>query len=454
MSRSSTRLPLPLPVLLLLVLVASGLPWRQAAYGADAPTHWVATWAASPQSAQILLPRPAPARAPAAAPRAPAAAANRAPGFAGPLHIDHQTVRMVVRTSIGGPQLRVQLSNAFGSMPLEVGAAHIALSAEGSAIMPGSDHTLTFSGERSIVIPTGAEVLSDPVDLQVPPLAYLAISVYVDGQPGEPSEHLTGLHTTYVSGAGDFTGAASLPGAATRQSWYWLSGVDVLAPRRTGLIVAFGDSITDGVNSTPNTDRSWVGQFAQRLHGADGGADRWAVVDEGISGNRLLHDQIGPAALARLDRDVFSQPGVRWMIVLEGINDIGFSKLPGATPAQAVTAQELIDAQKQIIARAHLRGIRVVGATLTPFKGATYYSEQGETVREAVNQWIRGSHAYDAVVDFDAVVRDPNDPKMIRADFNNTDHLHPNDAGYRAMAAAIELSIFSRGGGASEASAR
>ncbi len=350
---------------------------------------------------------------------------------------------MIVRTSIGGPQVRVQLSNAFGAAPLHVAAAHIALSAGGSAIMPATDRTLTFSGERSVEIPVGAEVLSDPVDLRVAALEHLAISVYIDGRTGDPTEHFTAMHTTYVSAAGDFTAAASLPGAATRQSWYWLSGVDVLAPVRTGLIVAFGDSITDGVNSTPDADRSWVGQLAERLHGADGGADQWAIIDEGISGNRLLHDQVGPAALARLDRDVLSQPAVRWLIVLEGINDIGFNRLPGTAPSRPVSARELIDAQKQIIERAHLRGIRVIGATLTPFEGASYYSEEGEAVREAVNRWIRTSHAYDAVVDFDAVVRDPQDPKAIRSAFNNTDHLHPNDAGYQAMAAAIDLALFS-----------
>ncbi|HTW73326.1 MAG TPA: SGNH/GDSL hydrolase family protein [Steroidobacteraceae bacterium] len=348
---------------------------------------------------------------------------------------------MIVRTSIGGSRVRVQLSNAFGAAPLPIGAAHIALSGAGSAIVAASDRVLTFSGQPSVLIPVGAEVLSDPVDLRIAPLTRLAVSVYVAGQTADPTEHLTGLHTTYISGTGDFTAAASLPDASTRQSWYWLSGVDVLAPSGTGLIVAFGDSITDGVNSTPDTDRSWVGQFAQRLL-AGSARGNWAVIDEGISGNRLLNDGIGTAALARLDRDVFSQPGVRWLIVLEGINDIGFPHLPGVQSAGEVTARELIDAQKQIIERAHLRGIRVMGATLTPFGGAAYYSDSGESVREAVNQWIRTAHAFDAVVDFDAVVRDPQNPRYIRTSFNDTDHLHPNDAGYRAMADAIDVAVF------------
>lgn len=431
MRRSSIR-----RVLLLGMVLAA--PCWQAAEAAQAQgrTHWVATWAAAPQSPHILLARPAPPRA--------AGNAARAPAFPSPPRFDHQTVRMVVRTSVGGSSLRVQLSNEFGEAPLSIGAAHIALSAGGSAIEPASDHTLTFSGERSMVIPVGAVVLSDPVPMQVSPLSHLAISLYIDASTDEPSEHLTALHTTYISPTGDFTAASSIQDATTRQSWYWLSGVDVSAPARTGLIVAFGDSITDGVNSTPDTDRSWVGQLADRLLQAPAARGKWAIIDEGISGNRLLHDQVGTAALARLDQDVFSQPGVRWMIVLEGINDIGFNHLPGRQSEEPVSAQQLIDAQKQIIERAHVRGIRVMGATLTPFEGAAYYSEEGEAVRQAVNQWIRTSGAFDAVVDFDAAVRDAQHPKAIRSAFNNTDHLHPNDAGYRAMAAAIDPSIFSR----------
>ncbi|MGH8207610.1 MAG: SGNH/GDSL hydrolase family protein [Steroidobacteraceae bacterium] len=441
MPHSSTRLPL----LLALTLIA---PWWQSGFGATAPTHWVATWAAAPQTARIAFPRaPAPAPAAPAAAGAPSAsgpppAPRRAPGLGSPLHFDHQTVRMIVRVSLGGARVRVQLSNAFGTAPLPIGAAHIALSSGGSGIVAASDRTLSFSGQPSVVIPAGAAVLSDPVDLRVPALAHLAISLYVAGKIADITAHLAALHTTYISGMGDFTAAAALADAQMQQSWYWLSGVDVAAAPSAGLIVAFGDSITDGVNSTPNADLSWVGQLARRLEAAPTRGRNWALINEGISGNRLLNDFIGPAGLARLDRDVFSQPGVKWVIVLEGINDIGFSSLPGIPATAAVTAQQLIAAQRQIIERAHVRGLRVMGATLTPFQGASYYSEHGESVREAVNHWIRTSHAFDAVVDFDAVVRDPHHLKAIRADFNHTDHLHPNDAGYKAMADAIDTAIF------------
>lgn len=406
---------------------------------AGAQEHWIPTWAASPQSAVIVLPgvtnRPAPANN-----SGPAA---RPPVFPPPPTFENQTVRMVVRTSVGGSQVRVQLSNAFGASALHIGAAHIALRDKDSAIVVSSDHPLTFSGESSVVIPAGAAALSDPVDLRVAPLSYLAISVYVTGKAEDPTDHLTGLHTTYISGPGDFTSAPSIDAKSTTQSWYWVSAVDVLAPEKTGVIVAFGDSITDGATSTPDTDRSWPSQLADRIAADKSLAGKWAVVDEGISGNRLLNDGMGVNALARLDRDVFSLTGVKWMIVLEGINDIGFATFTH-NPADEVTAQEIIAAQKQIIARAHLHGIKVMGATLTPFQGASYASEQGEKTREAVNDWIRTSGAFDAVVDFDKAVQDPANPLEIRPSFNIRDHLHPNDEGYKAMAEAIDLAVFSR----------
>jgi lysophospholipase L1-like esterase len=349
---------------------------------------------------------------------------------------------MIVRTSVGGRRIRVQLSNAYGSMALMVGAAHVALRAKDSAIVPGSDRTLTFSGKATGMIPPGALLVSDPVDLEAPGLSDLAVSLYVPGDTAASTMHATGLHTTYVSKAGDFTPQAEIADpATTTRSWYWLSSVDVLAPASTGLIVAYGDSITDGATSTPDTDRSWPSALARRL-AANPATANLAIVNQGISGNRILRDLAGTNALARFDRDVLSQAGVKWLMFMEGINDIGRGTGPNAQPADAVTADDLIAGMRQIIERAHMHGIKVIGCTLTPFEGAGYQSETGEVMREALNLWIRSSAAFDAVVDFDAATRDTNNPKRFRDGFNITDHLHPNDAGYQAMAEAVDLSIF------------
>jgi lysophospholipase L1-like esterase len=413
---------------------------------ASAEDHWVATWAASPQTPRFSFPRlPAPPPAPASAQTAPSSQGNPPPPpplFPPPPAINNQTVRMIVRTSIGGHRVRIELSNAFGSSALPVGSAHIALRDKESAIVPASDRPLTFGGKPSMIIPPAGEILSDPVDLEVPKLGDLVVSLYIPGEAPSPTIHLTGLHTTYISKPGDFTGATDIADPSAKVLlWYWISAVDVVAPPKAGLIVAFGDSITDGATSTPDTDRSWPSQLAERLAANKATADL-AIINEGISGNRLLNDGAGVSALARFDRDVLSQPGVEWLIVLEGINDIGLGGRPGAPPPDTVTADDLIAAHKQIIERAHLHGIKVIGATLTPYVGAAYATDQGEAMREAVNQFIRTSGAYDAVIDFDAAVRDPENPKQIRPAYNIRDHLHPNDDGYKAMAEAVDLSIF------------
>jgi len=390
--------------------------------------HWVATWATAHRASPPLA---------SSAVGQPFTAAQQAQfGF------NNQTIRMIAPVSIGGRRVRVQLSNAFGTMPLKLGAVHVALRAKDSAIAPGSDRALTFSGQPSFTIPPGASALSDPVDLDVSPLGELAVSVYVPEAAGPPTIHTAGLHTTYISKSGDATAQPSIEDGITTQSWYWLSNIQVLAPADVSAIVAFGDSITDGARSTPDADRSWPSRLARRL-AANRETAHIAVLNQGIGGNRVLRDNTGVNALARFDEDVLSPAGVKWLIVLEGINDIGQGARANALPENAVTAAELIAAHRQMIERAHLRGIKVMGATLTPYGGAGYSSEKGESIRDAVNTWIRTSGAFDAVVDFEAATRDPKNPKQFRPEFDSGDHLHPSDAGYQAMADAIDLTIFS-----------
>lgn len=397
---------------------------------AQATEHWVATWAAAPIATNIPAApaKPVAAGAPAAAPAKPGPAPLRS--------FNNQTIRMVVNTSIPGRMVRVELSNHFGAQKLKIGAAHIALHDKGAAIVPGSDRMLTFSGNPAPTIPAGASMVSDPVDLAVPALGDLVISLYIPGDSGPPTQHATGLHTTYISGTGNFAGDVTFTAERTTTSWYFLSGVHVLAPEDTALIVAFGDSITDGATSTTDANASWPSQLAKRLRAA--GINNRAVVNLGISGNRVLGDGAGVSALARFERDVLSQPGVKYLIFLEGINDIGLMARGG----DPVTAEAIIEIYKQMITRAHMRGIKVFGATLTPYEGAGYYSENGEAIRTAVNQWLRTNGTTDGLIDFDAATRDPQNPKRLRSDFTIRDYLHPNDAGYKAMADAIDLSLF------------
>jgi lysophospholipase L1-like esterase len=389
--------------------------------------HWVSAW-----STAVHAPLPFPGLPPS-------------PVF------ENQTIRMVVRPTIGGERLRVRFSNAFGTTSLKIGSAHVALSSKASAIVPESDHALAFGGKASVTVPAGAPILSDPIELKVSPLSELAVSVYLPEKTTSSSVHFWAQHETYISEPGDFTTRQDIPNSTTKSSWYWLADVEVWAPNQTSAAVTFGDSITDGVGAKQGEYLDWPDLLANRLAAGQGSATL-AVANEGIGGNRILYDGAGVSALARLDRDVLAQPGISTLIVLEGINDIGWPhmkpRLPNGTilkenpfTHQVVSAEDLIIGLQQIIERAHQHGIRVFGATLTPYEGADYYSSDGEAAREAVNQWIRTSSAFDGVIDFDAAVRDPQSPNKLRATCDSGDHLHPSADGYKAMANAIDLTI-------------
>jgi lysophospholipase L1-like esterase len=416
----------PMKALFAAPLFFCSLAFNQKAFGQS--ERWIPTWTASPQAPRSLGPA-------------------RVGTFTGAFN--NQTARMIVHTGIGGHRVRVELSNAYGARPLMVGAAHIALRVKDSSINPDSDRPLTFNGMPSCSIPVGAFMISDPVNLDVPSQGDLAVSVYVPGDTGIATTHSVGLHTTWISKTGDVTGKPEIADAITTQSWYWLSSVEVMAAGKTASVVTFGDSITDGTRSTPNTDGSWPAFLSARLQ-ANPATSQIVVLNQGISANRVLQDGFGVSALARLDRDVLSQPGVKWMTILEGINDIGagigpdfiFPPPPDAPPDQVVTPDELIGAYKQIVERAHEHGIKVFASPLMPFEGAAYYTPHGNETRLAVNQWIKTSGAFDAIIDFEAVTRDPQNPNKFRPDYDSGDHLHPNDAGYKAMAEAVNLALF------------
>jgi lysophospholipase L1-like esterase len=412
--------------------------WALGAQDADPEAaHWIATWGTAQQLAPETLPawvEPPPEDArtepsPSPIPPYPEALAD-------------STVRMIVRTSVGGERLRLTLSNAAGAPSTKIGAVHVALRARDSAIVPGTDRSVTFGGRQSFTIEPGALAVSDAVELAVPALTELAVSLYLPEDTPASTMHTLGLNTTYVV-RGDAVAAPALPTAATNRSYFWLAGVDVRAPDGAGAIVAFGDSITDGFSTTPDTHRAWPALLAARLQDAPATA-HWSVVNAGISGNRVRRDLIGRSALARFDRDVLARAGTRWVLLFEGINDITWSALPRAPDDQRTTAAALIEALGQLVDRAHARGLKVMGATLTPMAGLWLYNADTEAMRQTVNAWIRSSGRFDAVVDFDAVTRDPDRPERLRPEFDSGDHIHPNDAGNAAMADAIDLSPFER----------
>jgi len=410
--------------------------------------HWVSTWATAlqltPPAARGGGPPPATSTSPSQpVVQPPAPSGGPRGGYRPvpsniPVTLADQTIRMVVRTSLGGTRLRISLSNMLNAQPLRIGSAHVALHAGGGRIVPGTDRALSFAGGPAAAIPPGALLLSDPVDVPVGPLADLAISLYLPVDTGPPTTHTLGLRTAYIS-RGDVTASEAMPDPTTTLAYLWLSAVDVLAPAAASTVVAFGDSITDGYGTTLDANLAWPTLLAKRLAG-ERTTRHLAVVNQGISGNQVLRNGAGLSALARFDRDVLSRSGVKWMILLEGINDINIRGR--ADGPDALTAEELIGGYKQLIARAHSHGIRVLGATLTPQEGVPTATERGEAIRQAANQWIRTSRTFDAVVDFDAVLRDPARPIRLLPAFDPGDHIHPNDAGNRAMADAVDLKVF------------
>ena len=388
---------------------------------AQARPAWITTWIASPE-------------------------ARWNGDFPLPTNLPHQlwdqTVRQVARVSIGGSRVRILLSNAYGTRPLKMGAADIALSGKDASIVPGSNRVLTFGGKTSVVIPPGAPMLSDPVDLDITALSHLAVSLYLPDPTAPATFHWDARQTAYV-GAGNQVAATSLKVDSTLTTRVFLAAIQVEAAPGTRTVVAIGDSITDGDGATIDADARWPDFLARRL-----APRKVAVLNAGISGARVLRDKMGVNALARFQRDALAQPGIRTVIVLMGINDIAWKDTPLALADESTTAQDVIAGYEQLIARAHARGVRIIGATLTPFEGALedtpmrgYYSLDKERIRQQINDWIRHSGAFDAVIDFDAILRDPTHPTRLRPAYDSGDHLHPGDAGNRAMAEAIDLSV-------------
>jgi len=389
-----------------------------------ARADWITSWTAAP-----LPPNPGPG------------------AFATPSWTN-RTIRQTLRLSAGGTALRVRLTNAFGAAPLKVGAARIALLDDSGKEIPGSAHILRFGGAGGVTIPRGAPMVSDAVNLKLPALARVSLDLYFPEATGLCTCHQAGLDTVLVSPEGDFTGKEFAPEAKI-QSRPFIAGVEVDAAKGAATVAVLGDSISDGIGSTSGANRRWPDFLAARLAARKGTV--WGVANQGISGNRVLNDGAGEAAVTRLDRDILAMPGVKAMIVFEGVNDLGVGFGPqrpapagaSARPAPpSITAKDVINGYRQIITRAHARAIKIYGATIAPYKGAGYWSDRGEAARQEINRFIRTSKEFDAVLDFDAVIRDPHDPESMRADYHSGDHLHGNDAGYKATAASIDLKLF------------
>lgn len=396
---------------------------------------WIATWASSPESTNPN-------------PKIPM------------LNIENQTVRQRVRVSIGGSQICIRLSNEYGSAPLPVGSVTVATPTDEASVRPDTIRNVTFSGHNAITIPAGALVLGDPIAFPVRAGVEISVSIYFPKRVSTPTIHELALKRAIISQPGDQTHAEKIAGGATSKSSILISAVLVPAQPSERLLVAFGDSVVDGDGSTVDADHNWPSDLFRRLLGSSA-VSKMAVVNEGFAGNRLLSNDdgisarvglsagFGASGLARFDRDVLALPGVTHVVLMEGINDIGFpgAKIGGvylADPADVPTSEELIEAYLQLISRAHAHGIKLIGATMTPCEGVElpgYYSESKEATRQTVNKWIRSSGSFDGVIDFDAVLRDPDHPSRLLPRFASQDHLHPNDAGYQAMADAIDLTM-------------
>ena len=402
-----------LPLIALALFCLSSINEKAAA--AAPPDHWVGTWATSP----VALSNP-----------------NAKFGAA------DTTFREIVHVSLGGSRVRIILSNEFGLDPLTISAAHIALRTTGSEIDLASANALTFGGRPSVTIPPGALVVSDPANLKLPAFADLAVSLFVPAQPMQQVTHHSFADQTSYTAPGNVVGTKSLDTPAEITSWPFLKGVDIAADDRSAAIVAFGDSITDGAHSTRDANARWPDLLAHRLQ-ANKKTANLGVLNEGIGGNRVLHDVTGPSALARFDRDVLAQAGVKYLILLESINDIGHAQDP-VKPYDVVTAEDLIAGLGQLATRAHTHGIKVYGATLTPYVGAKYASPAGEAMRQSVNQWIRTTNQLDGFIDFDKATQDPANPTVFSSAADSGDHLHPGDAGYKSLADSIDLTLFTR----------
>jgi len=406
-----------LPVLAAAALSVSSFAFSPASAQVQAKS-WVSSWTASPQAPRGVM----------------------------PTSFSNRTIRQIVHLSTGGNKVRLRLSNEFGTKPVLVGAASVATAGAGSDIVSTSLRPLTFGGLKSVIIPPGAPALSDPVELNVAPLSDLAVSLYLPAATDLGTVHATGLQTAYVSAAGDFTTSSEFPVVDRFANRFFLTGVMVEPGSPVRAIVTFGDSITDGTASTVNANGRWPDVLARRLKEAGGAV---AVQNQGIAGNRVLSDGAGISALARFERDVLSQPAVSHVVIFVGINDIGWPGTAIEPNGIVRTADEIIAGYRQLIERAHLRSIKVIGVPLTPFENALagtpnqgYFTPDKEAKRQTVNNWIRTGGAFDGIIDFDRVLADPTRPAAIAAAYDSGDHLHPNDAGYKAMAESIDLKLF------------